>query len=105
MRKQKYAGKMVYRCTTVSEVIERITDVSIEELAAIVEKQQEERKTGVVNGMPLHDWIDKYCINPYRINDDRIEFLVANKVVNYQLDEKKKIVSCFISKLNSQLAW
>lgn len=105
MRKQKYGGKIVYRCTTVSEVIEKITDVSIEELIAIMDKQHEERKTGVVNAIPFHNWIDKYCINPYRINDDRIEFLIAGKVVNYVLDENKKIEACFISKLNIEEEW
>lgn len=102
MKKHKLGSKVVYRCTSVAEVLDRITDLAVNELFTIMARQSEEQKSGLVNGIPYIEWVDKYCINPYRISDDQVEFHVADNMIVYLLDKDNKIKFCVIRKLNGE---
>ncbi len=96
------------RCSTVEEVKERITKESLRELYAIVEKEKEQRENivvidgvrrAMVDGMPMCNWIDKYCINPHQINKDWVSFLVHGKnvwEVFYEFDNEFNIIDVHI---------
>ena len=90
------------RCTKVDEVLERITSDAIREYYEIQEKIDEERKKGFVTSSILAcEWVDKYCINPYEVNDGSISFLLtgrsAAKVI-YIFDDNFSIMDIRVEK-------
>ncbi len=84
------------RCTKIEEVLERITSDAIREYYEIEKKIEEERKTGIVLSSHLSmEWVDKYCINPYEVNENSISFLIIGKTTNkivFDFDENFNII-------------
>lgn len=68
------------RCTTVEEVIQRINKKALEEYYNIFQKMEKERSKGQVKSSYLEmNWIDKYYVNPYKVNKNNISFLVQEE--------------------------
>ena len=79
------------RCTTAEEVIDRVNNEAISELYAITEQEKKEQKSGYVNKIPYYDWVDKYFVNVYRLDEHAVSFLIEGKELKFILDKSRKI--------------
>lgn len=97
---KKINGKLRY--TTAKEIIEHVTEKAICELMEINANEEEQQtRENFINTIPRYEWIDKYCVNPYRITPESVSFLAegtgievifllnknCNKIKDYRIIE------------------
>lgn len=81
------------RCTKVEEVIEHITGKAIQEYYKIWEEKEKAIKQGKTTSKEKeHRWVDKYYVNPHKVNNNNISFLV--------IEERKEVIFVFDKNYN-----